>query len=630
MIWEYYAKHESHPDGYWKGDGVSYSPNETAPLGSTYGVWSSDGNLVFTELKNGDRLRRIGGRDKSFEREEKETAIDGNYISVNSLPKVQILFQLRGKQLGMSLAVDRDDAALANLAQRTGSAKIQMNLNGLSVPFKTDPQQRWAATIDWKAGQALPAKAALASVEGKFEVQVSWKWKARSTRLVDQDGNTLYKSQMSQTPDNVVRIVFDQPIPPGLMFAQRWSILPYAAENSGEYTAAIEGDGRQITCREFLGGLTGSNFLLTASGFEPEVDASAWNRQEKRNFAILNQQGSVEPRQKTTQGSHSYGPPHPFVIGSGKPSTGMYLLDGTRFREFNNPAFKVGSLPGPPLQVSDFLELVLFTSEEMSEKEVAGIFKLAVNVPSGRWGCKRYLSVRKHFVSWNGLVDEVEISRVQWNGTTRALARFTNGFDLDPNLWFCAPFLGVATNRESKWWGNANDPNAARLARRGSRFAQIKLQEQWGVEGGRWVEITSDEAIDHYAEFITKSPANLMLFSGEDSAGCSGPVLEVKEDRQWPRVVGWLASTSDEVELSLGRVTLGSDGEDRVELMPGEDPDAKTTSVRLRNALKKALQSPNELEGQVDGVYWRREDGIITAREVEFMGTGIYVLSNMH
>ena len=629
MIWEYCAKHELDPDGYWKADGVSLELNVTAPVDSTHGAWSSNGDLVMVELKNGDRLRQSGPRVESFKRGGKETPINGNYISVNSLPKVQILFQLRGKQLGMSLAEDMDDAALANLAKRTGSARIQMVLNELSAIFETDPQRRWAATVEWNAGQPLPAQAVLASVEDRFAAAVSWKWKARSTRLVDQNGNTLNTSHMPLTPKKVVRLVFDQPVPSGLEFARTWSIIPDPAGINGEFIAAIKEGAREITCQEFLSALTGNNLLLTASEFEAEVDAAAWNKQEERHFAILNQQGSVESKQKATQSSHSYGPSHPLVIGSGKSPNGIYSLEGARCREFKNLSFKDGLLPDSPLQVSNFPELVLFTLRDMSEKVVAGIFKVAVNIPAGRWDCKRHLSVGKQFVSWNGLVDEVEVSRITWNDTTRAIARFTNGFDLEPKHWFAAPFLGVATTKESNWWGNASDSKAARLARRGSRFAQVKLQEQWGVEGGGWVEITSEAAIDHYAAFIKQSPANLMLFSGEDSAGCSGPVLEVKEDRNWPRVVGWLASTSGDVELSFGHVMLGSDGEDRVELMPGEDPDTKTTNVRLRNALEKALQSPNELEGEFDDAYWRREDGNITAQEIEFTGTGIYVLSDM-
>ena len=629
MIWEYCAKHELDPDGYWKADGVSPELNVTAPVDSTHGAWSSNGDLVMAELKNGDRLRQIGPRVESFERKGKETPINGNYISVNSLPKVQILFQLRGKQLGMSLAEDMDEAALANLARRTGSARIQMVLNELSVPFKTDQQQGWTATIDWNAGQPLPAQAALASVEDKFVVQASWKWKARSTRLVDQDGNTLNKSDMPQTPRKVVRLVFDQPVPSGLKFARSWSIIPDPAGINGEFIAAIKEGAREITCQEFLSAQTGNNFQLTASGFEAEVDAAAWNKQEKRYFAILNQHSSVEPKEKTTQGPRSYGPSHPFVIGSGESSTGIYDWGENRCKLFSNKSLKGGTLPNPPLRASDFRGLVLFTRQDLSEIVVSGIFKLAVDVPAGRWTCRKQLSVEKHIVSWNGLVDEVEVSRITWNDTTRAVARFTNGFDLDPKLWFCAPFLGVATTKEPEWWANANDSNAAKLARRGSRFEKVNLPEQWEVHGGGWVEVTAEKAIDRYAAFIRQSPVNLMLFSGDDSARCSGPVLEVREDQQWPRVVGWLAATSGDVELSFGHITLGGDGEDCVELMPGENPDVKTTNVGLQNALKKALESPNESEGEVDGVYWRREDGVITAREIAFMGKGIYVLSDM-
>jgi hypothetical protein len=613
-----------YPEPKWDWDGIDGT--FTAIADSTHGAWSSGGQLVLVPYRRDDQLTCSGPKNKreakenwKFRRDSTDTPMECRPVAVAGVPEVHLGFEWQDDtKLKLTLQGETSKSVL-HLAAQTGATRIQLRISGEPVTFQSD-NGHWFLVIPGKRAEKLPATVAMDALGENTEPQVVWKWSSGST-LVDKNSSPLTQENMGRVQSQPVRIRFNHAVPRGLRFGGKWEVSSVGDHGK---LAAFKTDKEEVTYATLFSELANQP-QFSGEGFNPTVTRDGWVSTPMRCFAIMTTRREVKEAVGIRNSFPPFGPIEPLVVGDGKRPTNVYRRTAEGYDIDRDPRLRAGYFPVNTLSPDN---LWLFTKSESADEVVSGIFNVAVAVDGGSWVQHATLPVGDHIVCWNGFIDRVTVTSVQWKGETRFIAKFSKGFEITDTFWFVAPFLGVSTTGASEFWGIPNSALGARLTRvDAARQEELDIDLEWEVQSGGWVEVdfvnnTAEDLLPSFVEMETSKC--LVLIDGTDSASSCGPILEVRNGSRFPIVVGWLATTSRGIQLNRLQVTLGG-AEAEWTRLPYQTAPASIEDVGHRSAYEQALASPNTNEGAIDGVRWIRVGKEVRVCRAGTRGNGFYV-----
>jgi len=601
--------------GKWKGLSLRPAASQVPPSDSQYLFWASAGQLEIALLSDGDTLSQDANRKYTLN----DTPLGVDHIVAADCPKdVAIKFEVESAYVRLVLL--ESEGSLAWLARETKSTKLCATfLNGSGVEFSLDVTAKWIARAELKPDQ-FPTKMSVGSRSEPFSIL--WSWAASSPGLfaTDGKGNVVEVPHPSADPNGICGIILNSPIPAGLTVNNEWSVLPAGIPWPNGYLGALRLRDRtgDLTLREVEEAAKESPLTFLGTRYKARVNTSDWPYYQKRYYAILGNNGRVEPNLNDATRASSYGPKHPYHVGDGrKPSdVSVKRLSGPSAASHKNSSLEKGFLPAPHKKMK---EAVLFIQEEDRQLVVVGILIFACEVPAGKWEPAEQLKEGTQLVSWRGLVDEAEVTSISLAEASRHVLIFKSGFEFRPEMWLAASFLGVATTKNALWWGDARQPDTSKLSYR-------KDDNKWLIKG-RWVDIdlTVKRGTTRDAAVLT-GPCALAFICTADPNDASGPILQVDPNGTSPKLIGWLADANGKVQLNGAQLGFVNELESHFTLSPQCKLEEFNGPENIKEALRSARESPNDPEGVFNRVPWRRHaDGAIQAWDPT--ETGVYVLT---
>jgi hypothetical protein len=605
MAYDYKWLFES---GRWRPQGLALDKAD-CPLAGSHVAWEQDG-----ALKSGRIVEGATFSAESAKSVEGRLTFSGGYEAIGrfvTLDLVSLCIDIADTGADRRVVLDADTIAqLTRDIPSISSISVRFTPINALVTFMRDADGWRARTAEVTGDDLMQCSKAVSDgpVGVEVEFEVAWRWAPAAIHLLFADGagaDQLVSRPLKSDRRRVIHLAFDCAAPTHARLAtpgETWTLVP--AEVTGATAAPFRYalDGPTPCALDAL--LTESGTLRALSIDSPTLPrvrlglthAVDWSGLATSRYQAIVR--SEEVRFDVPQAGRyedwDYGPADPLVPGDGRPSNLV-----RRVKED-------GSLSAARLDEIRDGQLPLAWSEEPRsyvrlDSAAAGrygVFVTAVKYDGTAWHPLAHIA-GAGIISWLGLVDTFEVTRIETEDGQRTALLFGSGFELSPRFCFAAPFGGVAMCREVPgWWAPVCCTAASSIRIDGDR---------WRIEGA-WYWLSDDGKAARKNALALAAPFRF-FWSLDGARTRSGPILSVAAGTHLPRLCGFVADELGRIDTMFGALTceLDSQHQTSFRLECGQEiPDAWPAEVKL--AAIVARGSPDRSKGKAEsGISWSRE-----------------------